>query len=246
MKKEWSVIWLGTAVVGMWLATLAGTAQAGDRKREEATAVTQSSSFLSGHPDLRWRTEGVKRYGEGDYANALKSFKRAARHADKPSAAMVAEMYWRGEGTEADRPLGYAWMDLASERGYRDLLAKREAYWNALNEDERQRALAVGEAIYAEFGDSVAKPRIEAALRRARSKTTGSRTGFVGALTLMISNGNGGFMEVDGSQYYADKYWEPKEYFNWQEKVWADLPKGTVNVGEVQSTTAAAADDTRQ
>ncbi len=203
-------------------------------KPQQPEALTQSASFLSGHPDLRWRTEAAKSYFAGRYEDALKQFKRAARHADKPSQAMVAEMYWRGEGVAADRAIAYAWMDLASERHYRDLLIKRERYWNELAPTERERALVIGDAVYAEYGDAVAKPRIEAALRRARSQTTGSRTGFVGALKVMISDGGGGFLEVDGSQYYAAKYWKPEEYFKWQEQVWVDAPRGKVDVGELE------------
>ncbi len=135
-----------------------------------------------------------------------------------------------------DRALAYAWMDLASERAYKDLLARREGYWNALSEVERERALQQGASIYAEYGDDVAKPRIEAVLRRARSKTTGSRLGAVGALRIQISDGAGGMMEVDGSQYYASKYWKPEEYFTWQEKTWVDLPRGQVEVGELESS----------
>ncbi len=224
--------WILLAVI-MLTSGLAIAAEESE-KPEQPEALTQSASFLSGHPDLRWRTEAAKSYFDGRYEDALKQFKRAARHADKPSQAMVAEMYWRGEGVAADRAIAYAWMDLASERHYRDLLIKRERYWNELAPTERERALVIGDAVYAEYGDAVAKPRIEAALRRARSQTTGSRTGFVGALKVMISDGSGGFMEVDGSQYYAAKYWKPEEYFKWQEQVWVDAPRGQVDVGELE------------
>ena len=240
MKMEWMGKGFGILMFSA-LLLLASTQTAVAGKREEANAITQSESFLVGHPDLRWRTEGVESYGKGNFDKALKYFKRAARHADKPSAAMVGEMYWRGEGVPMDRALAYVWMDLAAERKYADLLARREVYWQQMTAEERDRALVEGAAVYAEYGDDVAKPRIVSALRRARSQTTGSRTGFVGALKVMISTGGGGFMEVDGSQYYASKYWEPKEYFTWQDKVWADLPRGQVDVGDVESVSGAPA-----
>lgn len=239
MKTEVRKTWLTLACLAMSFGLASGTVVARD-KREQTNAITQSDSFMSGHPDLRWRTEGVESYGKGHFEEAMKRFKRAARYADKPSQAMVAEMYWRGEGVPQDRALGYVWIEMAAERGYRDFLAKREFFWKNMSQGERDRALADGVAIFDEFGDAMAKPRIERELRRARSQTTGSRTGHVGALTIMISNGAGGFMEVDGSQYYASKYWEPKEYFNWQEKIWADLPRGQVDVGAVQSADGAS------
>lgn len=235
MKMEIGGRWLTVVGIGLLLGLAHGSVQARE-KREQANAVTQSNGFLSAHPDLRWRTEGVQSYDEGRYEEAMARFKRASHYADKPSQAVVAEMYWRGLGVAVDRALAYAWMDLASERAYKDLLARREGYWNALSEVERERALQQGASIYAEYGDDVAKPRIEAVLRRARSKTTGSRLGAVGALRIQISDGAGGMLEVDGSQYYASKYWKPEEYFTWQEKTWVDLPRGQVEVGDLESS----------
>ncbi len=238
MKMETGGRWLTLVGIGL-LFGLANPGVQAREKREQAHALTQSYGFLSAHPDLRWRTEGVQSYEQGRYEEAMTRFKRASHYADKPSQAVVAEMYWRGLGVAADRALAYAWMDLASERSYKDLLARREGYWQALSEDERTRALQQGASIYAEYGDDVAKPRIEAVLRRARSKSTGSRLGAVdavGALRIWISDGAGGMLEVDSSQYYASKYWKPEEYFTWQEKTWVDLPRGQVEVGELESS----------
>lgn len=224
-------VMLAALILGFAGFSLASAAEA---NREQPNEITRSASFLAGHPDLRWRTDGVKSYSEGRMEEAMKRFLRAAKHADKPSQAMIGEMYWRGEGVPQDRTMAYAWMDLAAERGYRDLLAKREFYWRALSEAEQAEALMHGGTLYAQYGDEVAKPRIEKALRRARSQTTGSRVGAVGALQVMISDGSGGFMTVDGSQFYDKKYWDPNYYFDWQEKAWVDAPRGQVDVGELQ------------
>ena len=106
--------------------------------------VMSSEGFLSSHPDLRWRGEGLEALQEDRAGEAFDYFKRAAKYADKPSQAMVAEMLWTGTGTPMDRPLAYAWMDVAAERAYIPFLAKREQYWNALSEAEQARALEVG------------------------------------------------------------------------------------------------------
>jgi len=55
---------------------------------------------------------------------------------------MVAEIFWKGSGTGADRPTAQNWMDLAAERGYKDFAAVREFYWKSISEAER--ALKVG------------------------------------------------------------------------------------------------------
>ncbi len=46
-----------------------------------------------------------------------------------------------------------------------------------LDEPGRERAIEVGTALYAEFGDETAKPRLENLLRLGLSRKTGTRTG---------------------------------------------------------------------
>lgn len=192
--------------------------------------VMNTSGFLAAHPDLRWRREGLYALEQDRAGEALTFFKRAARYADKPSQAMVAEMLWTGTGVPIDRPQAYAWMDVAAERAYVPFLAKREQYWNALGETERARALEVGAGIYDEYSDSVAKARLERLLRRAQRKVTGSRTGFVGNLQVMVPGPGGVMLTIDGSRYYDDQYWEPEQYWAWQDSIWKDPPTGTVTV----------------
>jgi hypothetical protein len=43
--------------------------------------------------------------------------------------------------------------------------------------EQQQRAVDMGQAMYAEFGDDAAKPRLNKLLQRGLSKRTGSRTG---------------------------------------------------------------------
>ena len=191
-----------------------------------------AAGFLEGHPDLRWRREAIIEQDAGRPAIAFEQFKRAARYADKPSAAMVAEMYWQGIGVAQDRALGYAWMDLAAERLWRPFLAKREVYWASLDATERTRALEEGRAIYAEYGDEVAKPRKEAALERARKRITGSRVGFVGSLTIEIP-GPAGNIRIRGEDFYHPTYWRSDRYWAWQDEMWRDARPGTVDVGPV-------------
>lgn len=196
-----------------------------------------TSSFLYYHPDLKFRMRGLALFRENELAEAFEAFRIAARYADKPSQAMLAEMYWDGIGVEADRATAYAWMDLAAERGYHNFTVMRERYWKRLEAAERERALALGESIYAEYGDSVARPRLEAKLRRGRNEVTGSRTGFAGTLSIQIPGPNG-LTTVDGSTYYAERYWDAETYFAWQDEVWMKPMLGTVDVGPLQSMPA--------
>ena len=216
-------------LLALFLAPLAAPADAVDKKK-----MLSSHAFLAAHPDLNFRLQGLRRYEAGDHDRALELFRRAARYADKPSQAMVAEMLWEGTGTPADRALAYAWMDLAAERNYRSIVLKRETYWAALKDSERQRALALGEQVYRDYGDAVAQPRLEKKLRQARQHTTGSRVGMTGNLKIIIETPNGP-QTIDGSQFYAKELWEPALYWSWQEKSWNAPTGGEVDVGPVRS-----------
>ncbi len=208
----------------------------------EDPSVLAAVLYTSAHPDLYNRSLGFRSLEDGLAEAAHGQFLRAARHADKPSQAMLAEMYWKGLGVPRDRATAYAWMDLAAERHYRGFILLREAYWAELDEAERARALEVGQGLYAEYGDDVAKPRQERAMQRARRATTGSRTGFVGALKVRVPGPGGSSVEVDGSRFYAARYWQPEDYWAWQDEIWiSPLPEATVTVGDLEEV--AAPDD---
>jgi hypothetical protein len=197
-------------------------------------AIMTSQGFLTAHPDLGNRLQGLDSLEDKNYKRALDDFRRAARYGDKPSQGVIAEMYWNGQGVEVDRATAYAWMDLAAERAYPVLLAKREQFWAQLTPEERERAVPIGQALYDEYGDDVAKARLEKVLIRERRRMTGSRVGFVGALEIRIPT-PGGMRSVDGSQYYHEKFWNPALYWRWQDYDWKKPGKGSVDVGEVMT-----------
>lgn len=196
--------------------------------------LMMSAGFLSSHPDLRFRLNGQKRYEKGEYGEAFSFFQRAAWYGDKPAQGMVAEMLWNGRGVDQDRALAYAWMDLAAERGYEGFVGHRERYWAALDEVERARALEVGQSVYAKYGDEASEPRLAAVLRRERARQTGSRTGFSGALKIYIPGPGGDYLQIDGSRYYDENYWEPAKYRALQDSIWERSYTGRVDVGPVE------------
>jgi hypothetical protein len=205
-----------------------------------------TEGFLAAHPDLRWRREGLHAYANRRYDEAMQYFLRAAKYADKPAQAMIAEMYWKGIGVSQDRMLGYAWMDLAAERFYSNFVIKREEYWRTLGKSEQQDAIIRGQPLLAEYGDDVAKMRMAKVLRKERSMT-GSRVGFVGNLEIIPFTGPnaGSGMTIRADEYYAPKYWRADKYFEWQDQVW-DAPKarnGRVEVGDVEQAGKPASQD---
>jgi hypothetical protein len=136
-----------------------------------------AQSFAEFHPDQHFRARGAKAAEAGKSKVAVEDFLRAARYADKPSQLALALAYWTGEGVAVDKPTGYAWADLAAERGVPSFLAVRERMWSELTPEEQARAKDVGAKLAAEYADAVAKPRLESRLKRGARQKTGSRTG---------------------------------------------------------------------
>jgi hypothetical protein len=137
----------------------------------------QAGSFATYHPDQTNRERGFDAYREGAYQRAMERFLHAARYADKPAQLAISMMYWHGEGVPQDPVMAYVWSDLAAERGYIAFLRFREEIWATLTTEQQQRAVEMGQAMYAEYGDDVAKKRLNRLLQRGLSKRTGSRTG---------------------------------------------------------------------
>jgi len=213
-----------------------------DRDNDDAPDVNplaSSGDFLSYHPDLGDRRMGMQAYKDGKYDYAARCFRWAARYADKPSQAMLASMYWDGTGVPQDRPVAYAWMDLAAERSYPGLLAFRERYWQELNDAERKRAIEVGQPLYAEYGDAVAKPRLAIVMRRGLREVTGSHTGFVGTVQIQIPSFSADPTYIDANQYYDPRFWKQRDYWAWADKAWKAPPHGTVDVGNLESVHAS-------
>ena len=136
----------------------------------------RAGSFEAHHPDQANRAMAFEAFEAGRQQRAFDYFRRAARYGDKPSQLALAMMYADGLGVNADPALAYAWSDLAAERGYVDFVGYREHLWEQLDAAQRERALAEGRKLYAEYGDEVAKPRLNRLLMQGLSQRTGSRT----------------------------------------------------------------------
>jgi hypothetical protein len=240
---------LAAAALAALLAAPALPAADVDDAPAASPRITESmamAGFYNSHPDLMWRISAMREYERDRPDIAAAQFKRAARYADKPSQAMLAEMYWEGRGVEQDRPLAYAWSDLSAERGWVLFLAKREAYWAELDESERKRAIEVGKSLYAEYGDEVAKERKERVLDRERRSATGSRTGFIGGLRIMVPGPGGVMREISGDEYYQDELWKAEKYWAWQDRLWRDGAPGQVTVGSIETASSASGTETEE
>ncbi len=221
--------------------------RAGSRADVVLSAMLASRPILISHPDLWYRSLGKRAYESKAPATAFPLFLRAAGFADKPSQAIIAVMYWSGDGVKRDRPRAYAWMDLAASRGYPEMVAQRELYWKELGPTERAEALEVGREIYAEYGDVVALKRLDGALVTAwRKGVLGSRTGFVGTGGTLLMPGNSGFAALQSNPYelmkqYEDGLWRAQDYARLKDIEWLGMDRyGRVTVGDLQQAPAVA------
>jgi len=178
-----------------------------------------------GHPNEMWRYRALRALKLEQPERALENFRFAAKYGDKFSQHALSLMHWHGVGTAVDRAQAYVWADLAAERGYRDLLLLREKMWMELDARRRAQALLLGEEMYAHYGDALAKPRMEWAMRRALANATGSRLGFekdrirfMAGHRFPVSATEG--LGVSERDYFADERWKPGSYWREQDREW--------------------------
>lgn len=218
-------------LLAVGLALLPGPAQA-RQSAEQEDVMLASYAYRYAHPDVGFRRKGLAAYDSGDAARAFRYFLDASRYADEPSQAMIAAMLWNGDGVARDRAAAYAWMDLAAERRFPAMLARRERYWHALDESERRRAIEQGPALYLEYGDLAAKERHRRHLRRVRNTVTGSRVGFAGRNLKVTLNVEGEPFTVYAHDYYHPQWWQPKRYWAMQYAEWSGA--GRVEIGPLR------------
>jgi hypothetical protein len=191
--------------------------------------------FARHHPDVHHRLRGMTAIAENRPGDAAVEFRASAHYADKGSQAMLGEMHWEGTGVPHDRALAYAWMDLAAERGYPLLVGKRENYWNALTDAERQRVADIGPALYAEFGDAIAQPRLDDLLRAGTLDAAGSRVGGTTAFVDVYTNIERSSLRepisgVRRMDYYDPRFWRPRDYWKSVDLAWSTPPRDIVEV----------------
>jgi hypothetical protein len=221
------------------------TGQAAVAIDTDAEALSRFDMLLARstyHPNERHRLYAQKAAAGGYWSEAAVSFRKAARYADKYSQHRLSLLYWHGVGVREDRVEAYLWADIAAERGYPQFLAIRERMWQALTPQQQADVARRGPALYAEFGDPVAKRRFELAVGRRRTEVTGSRTGFVGFLGVAsgdILRGVQPDPEVEAAlaQLHSPERTDPERYWAQEDRVWKSA---TVRVGDIEAVDAAA------
>lgn len=246
-----------TLTLGVGLASPAASAAEGQAvdavQAETAVAIDTDAQALARfdllyalsahHPNERHRLYGQKAAATGNWRDAAKAFRMAARYADKYSQHRLSLLYWHGVGVREDRVLGYLWADIAAERGYPQFLAIRERMWRELAPAQQADVIRRGPALYAEYGDPASKRRFELALTQSRLNVTGSRTGFDGGVGITSGDKLRGTMaNVNDAlilaTVHAPSRTDPQRYWEAEDRAWKN---GIVRVGEIGDAEAGAA-----
>ena len=149
--------------------SLAVTARAADRpeplpgqKHTVAEALKPCPGGLERFlPGNYYFCSAARHFWSGDYGLARESLKDAAVWANKPAQYALGIMYFNGDGTDRNRPLGLAWLALAAERHDP---AYEPAFVSAFEEasaDERAQANVYWKDLRQTYADRVAAPRAE-------------------------------------------------------------------------------------
>lgn len=197
-----------------------------------------TSGMLEAHPDLAGRQRGMDALLDGRPDDALRHFLQGARYGDKPSQAMLGELYWTGQGIDVDRVAGYLWMFLAAERGYHEFQVWAQLYWEQLDDAERARVAQRGPEMKGEYGDAATAPRLARVLRRERQRGTGSMIDASGQGATITAYENGRPVAIDGRRFYAEEHFDPTAYRKVQDRLWTAPLEGRVEVGELEKVDA--------
>lgn len=247
-----------------WIASGLAWAQApspGDIRRSGAVlADMDTGSFIREHPDLRFRHLGMDAYREGRKREAFENFRLASRYADKASQALIALMYWTGDGVPRDRGRAYAWIELAASRGYPELQRQRDLYWMQMTDEERTEARDLRQTLDGDYGDEAGMRRLTVELGSIRSAVTGSHLGWVGSGVVIYADSasqaaagqsvagllSGSASGQDMSIANDSKRLTTADYMRMKDLQWQVQMQGHVEVGDPQPVAKPAADEPKR
>ncbi|GLQ97846.1 sel1 repeat family protein [Dyella mobilis] len=223
-------------------------------KHDLKVLEAMSENSTDWHPDLHGQFEGLIRYEKGDYTEAMQYFLVGARYADKVSQLCIGLLYLNGQGVRRDPVAAYAWVALASERNYPKFVATRDQIGRQLSPQQLAQANELLKKLAANYGDTVAKPRMSAQLMQGTLHMTGSMLGFspytqtatpeqylsgTNSGNLVAGeappNCSGGSIEggvtIGCGEYWSAERWKPSLYFRSMDSLW----QSKVTVGALQN-----------
>jgi uncharacterized protein len=194
--------------------------------------VAEESAPMMEHvPGWQSYIQGMEDYNNGRLFSARHYFLVAARYGDKVAQYNLGVIHYLGEGIPADPARGWAWFDIAAERGYPQMVETALDVWDELDEAGREAGMAYREELEARFADAIVVPRVANMMERQRRNVTGSRTGFVSGM-LQVVDRNG--VTRSGDEFYAQERWDFNEIVRIEAQLFDNMARGRVDIGEIE------------
>lgn len=163
------------------------------------TGVSPRPAWAELDPGVARAQQHADRFYEaGEYRKAYRKYIELAKIGDSFSQYRVSFMHYSGEGQTPDSVEAYAWAVLAAQNGNDDLVAYRDAIWDALPVSERDGAEEHAAQYLNKWGNLALA---EEAARKARQRLrdcTGSRLGarcedlYMSSMPLVVGGPPGG------------------------------------------------------
>lgn len=154
----------------------------------------------------------------GDFDGAAANYRHAARWGDKRAQFALGVMHVNGEGLPRNPLLGWAWIQLSAERGYRKYQAVADEILGYLTAEQQERARQIlVDELEPRCGDAVAWQRAGAEMHRERSSIGGGGS-RVGAASKPVLGELSGLDLVDGAQLYDPDLWEPERIAEYEKR----------------------------
>jgi TPR repeat protein len=159
------IVWLSLAIA---VAALSGCHRA-DRpvplpgQEKEVAYMLQGCAYGLEHilPGDYYFCEAGSNYWAGRYSTARDALESAAHWASKPAQHALGIMYFNGDHSPKNRPLGVAWLALAAERHEPDYEQVFISAYQSLSPEERTQADAYWNAMKPKYGDAYAAARAQ-------------------------------------------------------------------------------------
>lgn len=132
-------------------------------------------------------------YGEHHFGYAQRFFQEAASWGEKPAQYVLAVMALNGDHQPVDRPLAFAWLTLAAERGTKRFQKPHQDLGKSLSPDELAKAGKLLEGMN-RYRDAIAMPRAEKRYADGMASLHGTTTYCMGGMFDF-----GALANVDGS-----------------------------------------------
>lgn len=178
------IVVLAVSAVVMFHAAMAapavqpGQAGAGNRMPLADVARANCPQGLERYaPGEYYYCVGVRDLAAGKFARASEMLDDAARWGNKRAQFLLGVGYFKGDAGQLNRPLGLAYLQLASERDTPFYLAVYRSAAKQASVQEQGQARHLLQAMMPVYGDATAARRAERHYRHERSDLT-SQAGF--------------------------------------------------------------------